>query len=174
MEGLQPRSALLPVGMLAPDFEAVTDRGETVRLSDWRGRKRVVLVFYPGDDTPVCTAQLCALRDHWSALEARDAVVLGINPAAGSRHRRFAERHRFSFPLVVDAGGRIAAAYGCRGLFGWVRRTVYVVDRQGRVVMARRGNPAPAVVLGVLRDLEDDMSVVEAGVLSEGGSDTLR
>lgn len=174
MEGLRARSALLPVGTLAPDFEAVTDRGETVRLSDWRGRRRVILVFYPGDGTPVCTAQLCALRDHYAALASQDAVVLGVNPATGSRHRRFAERHQFSFPLVVDAGGRIAAAYGCRGLFGWVRRTVYVVDRQGRVVLARRGNPAPAVILDVLRVLEDEVPVAGAFVLSQGGSDTLR
>jgi peroxiredoxin Q/BCP len=149
------RSELIPVGEIAPDFTAAASDGTTTRLADLRGRNRVILVFYPGDNTPVCTAQLCAFRDDWRDLQTLDAVVYGINPASVEKHQRFANRHSFPFPLLSDPGGRIAAAYGCRGLFGWPRRAVYVVDRQGRVVYAQRGNPSVAEIKKVLRQTQD-------------------
>lgn len=152
MNELQPRPDLIPIGECAPDFSAMTDRGETIRLSELQGKKRVVLVFYPGDNTPLCTAQLCALRDDWTQFEAEDTVVYGINAGSRERHRKFAEKNGFPFPLLVDEGGKIAAAFGCRGLFGMLRRTVYALDKQGRVVFAQRGNPAPPVILETLRD----------------------
>lgn len=147
----QSRSELIPIGDAAPDFTAAGSDGSSVQLSALRGRKRVVLVFYPGDNTPVCTAQLCAFRDSWEALQAEDTVVYGINPAGEAKHARFAERQQFPFPLLADEGGKIAALYGCRGLFGFVKRTVYGIDEEGRVVFAQRGNPPP---LDVLRAFE--------------------
>lgn len=148
-------SRLLPIGEIAPDFTASTGDGTTARLSEWRGKKRVVLVFYPGDNTPVCTAQLCAFRDDWSQFQAEDTLVYGVNPSRAGKHTQFTERHNFPFPLLVDTRGRIAAAYGCRMLFGLIRRTVYVVDRQGRIAFAQRGNPATDDILRALRALQD-------------------
>lgn len=155
---LIPRKSLIPPGEIAPDFLAPLSDGTCLSLSALRGQKRVVLVFYPGDNTPVCTAQLCALRDDWGRFQARDTVVFGVNGAAAEKHARFAARHDFPFPLVVDSRGEIAAAYGCRLPFGLVRRTVYVIDRQGKVVFAQRGNPAPAEMLGVLSRLQENIT----------------
>ncbi len=150
------RNHLIPIGQQAPDFTAPLSDGSSLTLSALRGDKRVVLVFYPGDNTPVCTSQLCALRDTWNEFQARDTAVYGVNPAGAERHAGFAARHSFPFPLIVDVGGKIAAAYGCRMLFGLIRRTVYVVDRQGRVAYTERGNPSPSEVLRALTQLHDD------------------
>lgn len=149
------RADLVPTGQSAPDFTAITSDGSTVHLSALKRHKRVVLVFYPGDYTPVCTAQLCSFRDTWKALQAEDAVVYGINPALQSRHAGFAAQNRLPFPLLVDRGGDIARSYGCRALFGIIKRTVYVIDRRGNVVWSERGNPSPGDILRVLHDLKD-------------------
>ena len=153
---MQSRSDLLPVGSAAPDFTAATSDGKTVRLSELRGRKRVVLVFYPGDYTPVCTSQLCSFRDNWQALAADNAVVYGINPASAETHHGFAQQNRLPFPLLADSRGEIAGSYGCRALFGIIKRTVYVLDAQGRVAWVKRGNPAPSEILEALRNLKKE------------------
>ena len=150
------RPHLIPVGQQAPDFTASLSDGTSVSLSALRGERRVVLVFYPGDNTPVCTAQLCALRDTWSLFQAHDTVVYGVNPAGAEGHARFAAKHSFPFPLIADADSKIAATYGCRMMFGLVKRTVYVVDRQGTIVYAQRGNPTPVEILQALEHLRDD------------------
>jgi peroxiredoxin Q/BCP len=137
--------APLPVGAPAPDFVLPDQDGNRVKLSAMRG-SNVVLVFYPGDDTLVCTRQLCEFRDDWSAMRAANAVVLGINPARGSRHSRFRDKHRFPFPLLVDQGQKIGRLYRAAGLLA-PRRTVYLVGPDGTIRYARRGKPAPAEVL---------------------------
>lgn len=152
---LETHADLVPIGEMAPDVVVTDTDGRAVRLSEFRGKQRVVLVFYPGDNTPVCTAQLCRFRDDWSAFEAADTIVFGVNPASAAKHRQFADKFRFSFPLLVDAGGKMAAAWGCRGWFGMIRRTVYAIDKQGCVIYARRGNPDPAEILSVLRNTQD-------------------
>jgi peroxiredoxin Q/BCP len=150
------RTNLLPIGQESPDFTASLSNGTSVSLSALRGEKRVVLVFYPGDNTPVCTAQLCSLRDTWSSFRAHETMVYGVNPAGAEGHARFAAKHDFPFPLIADIGGKIAAEYGCRMMFGLIKRTVYVVDRQGTIVYAQRGNPAPTEILQALEHLRDD------------------
>ena len=146
-------SNLIPVGELAPDFTCALSDGSQLTLSALRGRQRILLVFYPGDNTPLCTAQLCAFRDDWSRFEALQTRVFGVNPAGQAKHAQFADQHNLGFPLLVDAGGQVASAYGCRLLFGIVRRTVYLIDKQGRVAFAQRGNPAPQTLLRALEDL---------------------
>ena len=144
-------SSLIAPGEIAPDFTVLTHTGETVHLSDLRGKQRVVLVFYPGDDTPVCTQQLCEFRDDWGALQSADTIVFGVNPANETKHTRFVAKYRLPFPLLVDAGSRIAADYGCSALFGLlIRRTVYVIDKGGHVIFARRGKPAVALIQAAL------------------------
>jgi peroxiredoxin Q/BCP len=98
----------------------------------------VVLIFYPKDFTPGCTRQLCAVRDDWSAFERRGVTVLGVNPADTQTHAKFAAEYRFPFAVVSDEEARIASAYGCRGPQMNIR-TVYVIGRGGKVLLADRG-----------------------------------
>lgn len=135
---LPERSDLIPVGDMAPDFEATDHQGRNVRLGELLKGGRVVLVFYPKDNTPVCTQQLCALRDDWSKFQDRKVSVLGINPADKDSHAVFASKHGFPFPVLVDQDSRIAAAFGAGGLL-FTKRTVYVIDRDHKVLLAERG-----------------------------------
>jgi len=139
-----PFEKLLPVGSTAPDFETVTDTGKTVRLADLRGR-HVVLVFYPGDDTPGCTKQLCSFRDNWQVFQSRGVEVFGVNPAGPAKHAGFRNKFQFPFPLLVDAGRNIATRYHANGLI--IRRTVYLISPNGLILFARRGMPSPSEVL---------------------------
>ena len=134
----------LPVGTLAPDFSLPDDSGGVVKLSGLRG-STVVLVFYPGDDTPGCTKQLCQFRDHWSEARARGVEVFGVNPGSARSHGKFREKFRFPFPLLVDQGQKVAALYHANGLI--VKRTVYRIGPDGVIRFARRGMPSPEEVL---------------------------
>ncbi len=123
--------AKLDVGDPAPDFELPGTGGETYRLADYRGRK-VVLAFYPGDFTPVCTKQFCSYRDQGDRLDAIGAEVLGISPQSVESHERFAEEKRLNVPLLADEDKSVAAAYGV--LVGpRVRRSIFVIDEEGIV-----------------------------------------
>jgi peroxiredoxin Q/BCP len=137
----------LPVGSPAPSFICPDEEGQVFVLNQQRG-KNVVLVFYPGDDTPVCTKQLCELRDQWERLESKDFAVFGVNPAEAGKHKKFREKHRFPFPLLVDNSQRVATLYKANGL--WVKRTVYVIDKSGTIRYARRGKPPVDEILGAL------------------------
>ena len=137
----------LAVGTVAPDFAALDHEDRTVRLTDLRGRA-IVLIFYPGDDTRVCTAQLCDFRDRWSVAQSCSVSILGVNPQGAASHRAFAAKNSFPFPILVDRGGRIAAAYHAGGVF--VRRTVYGIGSDGRIAFAERGAPEPDRVLSAL------------------------
>jgi peroxiredoxin Q/BCP len=150
------RADLIPPGETAPDFTAEASDGVTVHLAALRGRTRVVLVFYPADNTPGCTAQLCALRDSWASLQRANAAVYGVNPAGAARHAEFAAKHRLPFPLIADLRGKIAEDYGCRALFGLIKRSVYVIDRRGRIVFSQRGTPPTDVILRALQGLQDE------------------
>jgi thioredoxin-dependent peroxiredoxin len=123
--------AKLNVGEPAPDFELPGTGDKTYRLKDYRGRK-VVLAFYPGDFTAVCTKQFCSYRDQSDKLDGLGADVLGISPQSVDSHERFAEEKRLNVPLLADEDKRVARAYGV--LAGpMVRRAIFVVDEQGIV-----------------------------------------
>ncbi len=123
--------AKLNVGDPAPDFALPGTGGKTYRLSDYRGRK-LVLAFYPGDFTAVCTRQFCSYRDQADKLDGLGADVLGISPQSVSSHERFAEEKRLNVPLLADEDKRTARAYGV--LAGpMVRRAIFVVDEEGIV-----------------------------------------
>ena len=134
----------LPLGSHAPDFTLCEADGTPVTLSKLSG-VNVVLVFYPGDDTPVCRAQLCDFRDQWQEARARNVRVFGVNPASAASHLKFQEKYHFPFPLLVDAGQKVASLYRANGLF--VKRTVYLIGPDGVVRYSRRGKPNPAEVL---------------------------
>jgi thioredoxin-dependent peroxiredoxin len=134
----------LPVGTPAPDFTTLDDSGRTVTLSGLRGHN-VVLVFYPGDDTPGCTKQLCQFRDDWSQATQRNVKVFGVNPQSAQKHQRFREKFNFPFPLLVDRGQTIGALYQANGVI--VKRTVYLIGPDGTILFAQRGMPPVAEVL---------------------------
>jgi peroxiredoxin Q/BCP len=130
---------MLEEGQPAPEFEARDGCGATVRLADLRGRK-VVLYFYPKDDTPGCTKEACSFRDEYAALQATGAVLLGISPDDQESHRKFAAKYHLPFPLLADPGAAIAAAYGAwkeKSMYGrtymGVERTTFLIDEAGVV-----------------------------------------
>jgi thioredoxin-dependent peroxiredoxin len=132
-------SDLLPVGSQAPDFSLAATDGQTVTLSELAGHKHVVLVFYVGDNTPDWNRQLSSLRDDAPEFEALDVLVLGINPAGVEEHTRYRAQLGLNFPVLSDAGGQVTAQYGALNPDRSVRRSVYVVDKEGRIRFAARG-----------------------------------
>lgn len=127
----------ISVGDRAPAFTLPSTGGTPVSLSDYAGRP-VVLVFYPGDDTPVCTKQLNSYNDDLAQFEALDAQVLGISAQSVDSHEKFAGKHGFKFPLLADTDKAVAGAYGTLGPIGFPRRSVFIVDAEGVVRYAHR------------------------------------
>ena len=130
---------MLVIGRPAPDFALQDGEGNTVRLSELRGKK-VVLYFYPKDLTPGCTQEACDFRDRHAELQAAGAVVLGVSPDDAKSHRKFAAKHGLPFPLLADTERAAATAYGVwkeKSLYGrtymGVERTTVLIDEQGNV-----------------------------------------
>src|SRR5512146_542235 len=126
----------LPTGTPAPDFTLPDESGRSVTLSGLRG-KSVVLVFYPGDDTPGCTKQLCQFRDDWSEALSRGIEVFGVNPGNAQSHGKFRKKFNFPFPLLLDRGQKVAGLYHANGII--VKRTVYRIGPDGVIRFAKRG-----------------------------------
>ncbi len=123
--------AKLKVGDVAPDFEKPwTGEGE-FKLSDHQG-KWVILAFYPGDETSVCTRQMCEYRDNKETFEGLDAEVIGISPQAVESHESFMANHNLTIPLIADEGLEVADAYGIK-LASALRRAVFIVDPEGKI-----------------------------------------
>ena len=129
----------LQIGDMAPEFSLPNENGDVVRLSDLRGR-RVVLFFYPKDNTSGCTAQACGFRDAYPVIEERNAVVVGISPDNEQSHQKFKTQYDLPFMLLVDADHSVAEAYGVWGeksMYGnkfWgIVRSHFVIDEQGRL-----------------------------------------
>jgi thioredoxin-dependent peroxiredoxin len=134
----------LPVGTTAPDFTLPDDTGTPVSLKALRG-KNVVLVFYPRDETSVCTQQLCEFRDRWPEVQSKNTLVFGVNPQDAASHAKFREHRQFPFPLLTDEGQKMGELYHARGLI--VKRTVYLIGPDGVIRYAKRGKPEPVEVL---------------------------
>lgn len=125
------------VGDEAPDFTLSGTGGATFALAEQRGRP-VVLVFYPGDDTPVCTVQLKSYRDDLGQFTELGATLWAISPQSVKSHDEFSDRHEFGFPLLADEDKATFRAYGCLGPLGFPRRSIFVIDRRGIVRYAHR------------------------------------
>ena len=131
-------------GKVAPDFELKSDAGETVKLSDLRG-KPVVLYFYPKDDTPGCSTQACGIRDAWGEFEHAGAVVLGVSPDDEASHVKFKEKFELPFPLLADTEHKTAEEYGvwkektyAGNTYMGVERSTFVIDADGNVAKELR------------------------------------
>ncbi|HSL75060.1 MAG TPA: peroxiredoxin [Ilumatobacteraceae bacterium] len=127
----------LAVGDQAPEFSLPGTGGRDYSLSEYRGQP-VVLVFYPGDDTPVCTKQLNSYNDDLAQFSEMNAQVLGISAQDVSSHDAFAGKHGFDFPLLADTDKAVAALYGTLGPIGFPRRSVFIIDADGVVRYAHR------------------------------------
>ncbi|MDT4953425.1 MAG: thioredoxin-dependent peroxiredoxin [Acidobacteriota bacterium] len=124
----------------APDFTLKDERGADWRLSDKRGQV-VVMLFYPGDETPVCTKQMCSVRDHWADYHATGAEIVGISTDTVESHLKFSENHELPLRLLADPDGKVTSLYGVRSWIpGRSARAVIVIDAHG-VVRHRQVQP---------------------------------
>lgn len=132
----------LKPGDPAPEFSGTTTEGKPVSLKDYRGRK-LVMYFYPMDDTPGCTRQACSLRDHNAEIAAKGAAILGVSTQGEESHRKFTEKFKLNFPLLADTDGAVGRAYGTLGgsgllsklksAAGMADRVTFVIDGSGRI-----------------------------------------
>lgn len=123
---------MLETGTEAPDFTATLDDGSTFRLSNYRGKKNVVLYFYPKDFSGGCTREACSFRDNYDVISRYDAIIVGVSSDDEASHRGFREKHGLPFPLIADTDGTLAETYAGRSMFGLLRtRATYVIDKQG-------------------------------------------
>lgn len=133
--------SLLPViGKPAPDFTLPSTTGETISLKQYKGKKTVVLYFYPKDETPGCTKQACAFRDVYADLERLGVVVLGVSNDPMESHLGFRDHHKLPFPLLSDEDATVSKLYGVykqKNLYGkkymGIERTTFIIDRTGRI-----------------------------------------
>jgi peroxiredoxin Q/BCP len=149
----------LKAGDPAPDFAVQNDQGETVQLGDFRG-KRVILYFYPKDNTPGCTTQACNFRDSYPAITDKNAVVLGVSPDSAKSHGNFKSKFSLPFPLLVDSDHKLSESYGVwqeKSMMGrkymGVVRSHFVIDEHGRIVDAAYNVKAPESASRALKTL---------------------
>ena len=148
--------AKVDVGDAAPDFELPGTEGKTYRLADYRGRK-LILAFYPGDFTTVCTKQFCSYRDDGERLDGLGAEVLGISPQSVESHERFVKEKSLNVPLLADEDKEVARAYGV--LAGpMVRRAIFVIDEEG-IVRHRK-----VAIVGLSFESVDDLEQAVAAI----------
>ena len=132
----------LKPGDPAPDFRGTTTEGRKVSLGDYRGKK-LVMYFYPMDDTPGCTKQACSLRDHNAEIAAKGAAVLGVSTQDEASHQKFTQKFKLNFPLLADTDGAVGRAYGTIGGPGFISklksaagmadRVTFVIDAKGKI-----------------------------------------
>ncbi|MDX2084875.1 MAG: peroxiredoxin [Candidatus Melainabacteria bacterium] len=143
---LQP----LAVGTPAPDFDLPATGNRQVKLADFRG-KNLIVVFYPKDQTPGCTKQLCALRDDVTLFEELNTTMIASNPDSLASHERFAEKESYPFPILVDADKTMARDYQALKPEGGIQRTVYIIDAEGIIRYAQQGLPSDAELADAIR-----------------------
>jgi peroxiredoxin len=146
----------ISVGDIAPDFSLPGTGGESFSLSQFRGQP-VVIVFYPGDDTPVCTKQLNSYNNELSAFTGVGAQVIAISAQDVASHEQFSGKHGFGFPLLADTDKSVAGLYGTVGPLGYPRRSVFVVDATGVIRYVHR-----AIAGLTFRPVEELVAAVEA------------
>jgi thioredoxin-dependent peroxiredoxin len=151
------RSGLLSEGDIAPDFTARLSSGEEITLSQYRGKKNVVLSFYPADFTAGCTSQACSYRDRYQQVVGLDAVILGVSTDGMTKHQEFSQAYQLPFPLVSDPERAIIRLYGAARFGGGLlptKRVSYVIDKEGVIRLVTHHEFA------VQRHIEDILRVL--------------
>ena len=135
-----PEQPTVAEGSLAPDFSLKSDDGKTYTLSQFRGKKEVVLYFYPKDDTSGCTKEACSFRDNATVFVARDAQVLGVSLDDLNSHSRFRAKNNLNFPLLSDPDHKVSDTYGVYklknsyGKESWgIERSTFIIDKSGKI-----------------------------------------
>lgn len=127
----------LQEGNSAPDFQTKDEAGNTVKLSDFKGKKNVILYFYPKDDTPGCTIEACNFRDNLNQFQTADTQILGVSYDDAASHQAFKEKFHLNFPLLVDSDRKIAQAYEVKSMEfkgqEYAERDTIVVDKDGKI-----------------------------------------
>ncbi|MEX2247892.1 MAG: peroxiredoxin [Dehalococcoidia bacterium] len=144
---------MLDIGQEAPDFALEDENGNAVRLADFRGKSSVVLMFYPADETPGCTRQLCAARDDYDTYQSAGVAVFGVNPGSARAHKKFVEKHNLRTPLLLDDGAKVSRAYDALmpiPILNIVSRTVVGIDREGKVRFYQRGMPSTQTIVSAM------------------------
>ncbi len=150
----------LSIGDAAPDFSMPDADGNTVDLSALKG-KRIVMFFYPRDNTPGCTKEVCAFRDAYDDLQSKGVVVLGVSTDDAKSHAKFAAKHNLPFPLLIDAEGEVGTRYGCYGLkkmygkeYMGITRSSFIIGPEGALEkIYRKVKPEPHVA-EVIADID--------------------
>ncbi|MBY0402358.1 MAG: peroxiredoxin [Cyanobacteria bacterium] len=150
MELTAEQTQVLPVGTVAPDFDLPATGNRQVKLGDYKG-KNLIIVFYPKDQTPGCTQQLCALRDDTTQFEALNTAFIASNPDGVESHERFSTAQNYSFPILVDAEKTMAKAYHALKEGGGIQRTVYIIDAEGVIRYAKQGLPSDAELMEAIK-----------------------
>ncbi len=144
----------ITVGQQAPTFSAKDHTGQVVNLANFYDRQAVVLVFYPGDLTPGCTIQLCAIRDDWQKFQDMRIALFAVNHAGQDSHLRFAEKNSLPMPLLIDPTKKVSTAFGAlRSVFGvkLIRRRVVGIDKQGIIRYIKNGMPKNSDILKAMK-----------------------
>jgi Peroxiredoxin len=127
---------------MAPDFTAKDDQNQSVSLKDFRGKKNIVLYFYPKDDTPGCTIEACNFRDDYSKFQTQDTQILGVSFDDAQSHQAFKNKFKLPFPLIIDSDKKIAAAYGVQG-DKYPQRDTILINKDGKILkIFRKVDPA--------------------------------
>ncbi|GIN74671.1 putative peroxiredoxin YgaF [Bacillus sp. J14TS2] len=153
------------VNEMAPDFQLQASNGEMVKLSDFRGKKHVVLYFYPKDMTPGCTTEACDFRDHHEDFSALDAVILGVSADQLEKHEKFIDKHGLPFLLLVDNEHEVAEKFDVwksKKMFGkefmGIERSTFIIDKEGKVAKEWRKVKVSGHVQEALNFIQTNLS----------------
>jgi len=153
---------ILKVGQKAPAFTLPASTGEKVKLSDFAGKQKVILYFYPRDNTPGCTQEACDFRDHLARLQSAETVVLGVSTDSVASHEKFAEKFSLPFPLLADVDHKVAEKYGVWGekknygrIYEGLFRTTFLIGRDGKILAVWPNVKVKGHVDKVLEKLEE-------------------
>jgi peroxiredoxin Q/BCP len=157
--------AELKEGQKAPDFSLDSTEGKKISLKDYKGKKNVVLYFYPKDMTPGCTTEACSFRDNLARVQKGDAVVLGVSTDDLKSHDKFIKKHQLNFPLLADTEKEVVNAYGVwkkKSMYGreymGIERSTFIIDKEGKIVYIDKAVNAPEDSKNTLQKIKELIS----------------
>jgi len=144
----------IKIGDKAPLFSLQNQAGKKISLRDYKNKKNILLIFYPGDNTPGCTKQLCNIRNDFSRFTKLDTIVFGINHADNKSHQKFIDQYKFPFDLLIDTDRKVSRKYkAIKFMFGHIsiKRSVILINKEGKIIFLKRGMPTDDEILKSLK-----------------------